>query len=299
MVEIEQLPAPDRGAEAARHGHNVVSGEESEDIFHEAQATDDDAEHDTEFQQRRRNLLGTLQEDSDDEEDQAYQHQLSSSHDYELYDKNLDDEDEAYVYKNLRGGVKESVRILREQQRRQQQQESETAVMNQSNPSHNQNKKNIQMYKPRGTDAVLSCPCCFNIVCMDCQRHSRYPNQFRAIFVMGITVDWHKILVYDPIHQVLVAKQDQEGVPRFQHSLPDAVPHHDHYEQVQERKEQDDSLAWLEEPIHSPSTVSIPKTKDGEYFAVECANCQTQVAALDMKEEVYHFHGCLESSPAV
>ena len=39
--------------------------------------------------------------------------------------------------------------------------------------------KTIEAYRPRRSDAVLSCPCCFNIVCMDCQRHKRYPNQFR------------------------------------------------------------------------------------------------------------------------
>jgi E2F-associated phosphoprotein len=32
------------------------------------------------------------------------------------------------------------------------------------------------------------------------------------------------------------------------------------------------------------------------YYTVCCANCQTQVAALDMTDEVYHFYGCLASS---
>ncbi len=39
----------------------------------------------------------------------------------------------------------------------------------------------------------------------------------------------------------------------------------------------------------------LPPTKEGEYFSVGCTNCGTQVAALDMKNEVY-FYGCLESS---
>merc|ERR1712072_1101848 len=26
------------------------------------------------------------------------------------------------------------------------------------------------------TDAILNCPCCFTTLCLDCQRHERYPN---------------------------------------------------------------------------------------------------------------------------
>eukprot|EP00698_Gefionella_okellyi_P005111 TRINITY_DN14692_c0_g1_i1.p1 TRINITY_DN14692_c0_g1~~TRINITY_DN14692_c0_g1_i1.p1 ORF type:complete len:313 (+),score=70.47 TRINITY_DN14692_c0_g1_i1:66-941(+) len=37
----------------------------------------------------------------------------------------------------------------------------------------------------RKTDAVLCCPCCFGIVCLDCQRHEQFINQFRAMFVMN------------------------------------------------------------------------------------------------------------------
>ncbi|CAO3673868.1 unnamed protein product [Umbelopsis vinacea] len=33
------------------------------------------------------------------------------------------------------------------------------------------------------TDAILSCPLCFTPVCLSCQRHETYPNQYRAMFV--------------------------------------------------------------------------------------------------------------------
>ena len=102
----------------------------------------------------------------------------------------------------------------------------------------------VQVYKPRSSDAVLSCPCCFNIVCMDCQRHKRYVNQFRAMFVMGVVVDWNNILVYDDDQQTLVAK-------------------------------------------------IVDNQQDNEYYSVECATCRTQVGALDMTDEVYHFFGCI------
>eukprot|EP00457_Paulinella_chromatophora_P009624 gb/GEZN01009695.1/.p1 GENE.gb/GEZN01009695.1/~~gb/GEZN01009695.1/.p1 ORF type:complete len:177 (+),score=25.65 gb/GEZN01009695.1/:136-666(+) len=40
----------------------------------------------------------------------------------------------------------------------------------------------------RNTDAVLTCPACFAIVCSECQRHSSYLTQFRAVFVENCSV---------------------------------------------------------------------------------------------------------------
>jgi hypothetical protein len=165
----------------------------------------------------------------------------------DLYDANLDDEDEAYVYKHMRGGLQETVSVIRRQANNQDDENAQLPP-----------KEKTSMYKPRNSDAVLSCPCCFNIVCMDCQRHERYSHQFRAMFVMGICVDWKLRLVYDDDQKVLVEKPH----------LPHQVPPEDGYLDV------------------GPD----------EYLSVSCASCRTQVAALDMKEEVYHFYGCLESS---
>ena len=157
-----------------------------------------------------------------------------------LFDNTLDDEDEAYVYRNMRSGIKETI----------------TVVQNQTGEK---TTKRISVYKPRYSDAQLQCPCCFQLICMDCQRHTKYQNQFRAMFVMGIVVDWHSKLVYDDTEQALVPKLEDPN---------------------------------NEEPLDG----DFSKHVDGEYFSVLCANCHTQVAALDMEKEVYHFHGCLESS---
>lgn len=35
------------------------------------------------------------------------------------------------------------------------------------------------------SDAILSCPLCFTTLCIDCQQHDKYDNQFRAMFVMN------------------------------------------------------------------------------------------------------------------
>jgi hypothetical protein len=153
----------------------------------------------------------------------------------ELFDAQLDDNDEAYVYKHLRSGVQETVTVKRDTERQE-----------------------IKVFKPRNSDAVLSCPCCFQIVCMDCQRHDRYPNQYRAMFVMGITVRWDQRLVYDDKNKGLV--QYDTGGGSTNH------------------------------------TSTIPASDSAVYYTVCCANCQTTVAALDMEEEVYHFYGCLASA---
>lgn len=197
-----------------------------------------------------------------------------------LYDANLDEEDEAYVYKNLRGGITEPITMLNDRPKAttntnshpkdhdddgkdlensecnnnnstQREYQTPKNMLHHSRQSQNENqnpsrrlRQVVQVYKPRSSDAVLSCPCCFNIVCMDCQRHKRYVNQFRAMFVMGVVVDWNNILVYDDDQQTLVAK-------------------------------------------------IVDNQQDNEYYSVECATCRTQVGALDMTDEVYHFFGCI------
>jgi hypothetical protein len=180
-------------------------------------------------------------ESEEGETDELYQFDPSNPSNADgLYDSNLDEEDAAYVYRHMRSGIKETITVA----------QGETGE---------KKTKNISVYKPRYSDAQLQCPCCFQIVCMDCQRHERYLNQYRAMFVMGIVVDWNSKLIYDESQQALVAKPEN---PESLSSPEELTNHH----------------------------------VNGEYFAVLCASCRTQVAALDMEEEVYHFHGCLGSS---
>jgi E2F-associated phosphoprotein len=167
--------------------------------------------------------------EDDDEDDET----LKYTDDDQLYGANLDDEDEAWVYQNLRSGVAETVSVRRKVNGKHHQQ---------------QQLEQAKLLRPRDSDAVLSCPCCFTIVCMDCQRHETYQNQYRAMFVMNICLQ--SKLIYDNHSKQLI-----EATIDF---------------------EEDDA-----------SEV---------YHSVNCVECKTQVAALDMKEEIYHFFGCLASS---
>jgi len=47
-------------------------------------------------------------------------------------------------------------------------------------------------FKPKplpNSDAVLSCPACFTTLCHDCQRHTTYKTQYRAMFTVNCKID--------------------------------------------------------------------------------------------------------------
>ncbi|KQK00473.1 E2F-associated phosphoprotein [Brachypodium distachyon] len=48
--------------------------------------------------------------------------------------------------------------------------------------------------KGRTSDAVLSCPACFTTLCLDSQRHEKYVNQYRAMFVRNCKIRTDQIL---------------------------------------------------------------------------------------------------------
>lgn len=185
-------------------------------------------------------VYGTMkqqQHDSEEEEAADWKYGDPSSNEMrpdDLYDENIDAENEAWVYKHRRGGVDETIKIQKPGQTKLEE---------------------AKLLKPRNSDAILSCPCCFEIVCMDCQQHERYSNQYRAMFVMNIGVDWNHKLIYCERTKGLVDK-------------PTTPTHH------------------------------VPSEQENQqvYYSVHCSSCHTQVAALDMNDEVYHFFGCLSSA---
>lgn len=82
-----------------------------------------------------------------------------------------------------------------------------------------------------GTDAVLSCACCFSLVCLSCQKHQRYRNQWRAVFAQNCVVDMKKYIRMDdggpPVHPVMcetcgaeIGVFDHEEVYHFTEVIP-------------------------------------------------------------------------------
>ena len=275
LVVIEEA----RMQQPQRQNHNdfdaaIVSGSD-------INGPNDDSDS-SDFDQPPKTLkdLPEMGEDSDMDEG-SVQHQSNIPPPDKLYNPNKDDEDEAWVYKHLRGGVEEPISITSHQYNNQDSTNPAASNVKGSVPSLSQ-----QVLKPRSSDAVISCPCCFQIVCMDCQRHERYANQFRAMFVMNIEVHWH--LTLEPETMGAKAKEDSNN------------------------SQNDMNRKKLRKTKDSSTVTSIPPdiTHDGPsnlddagnstekelYYSVHCNSCKTQVAALNMTDEVYHFFGCLVSA---
>lgn len=164
------------------HGHSlasaVVSGDSDSAL--ESSSSDDESEEslmapaDQDIFENVGEYGTTGQDDDGSESGVLFRYNpRDPSHADDLYDQDLDEEDEAYVYRNMRGGIQERVMV----RKNHDEGESKTESGNEKSPP---SKRPMEVFKPRNSDAVLSCPCCFNIVCMDCQRHQRYLNQFRA-----------------------------------------------------------------------------------------------------------------------
>ncbi|OZJ05486.1 hypothetical protein BZG36_01625 [Bifiguratus adelaidae] len=95
--------------------------------------------------------------DSEDEE-AGKDKKIVPSNDDLLYDPEQDDKDEAWMAKRLR-------------------------------KRYQTKKKKSASQLQLETDAILTCPMCFTELCYVCQRHERYSDQYRAIFVEHCLTD--------------------------------------------------------------------------------------------------------------
>lgn len=114
------------------------------------------------------------------------------------------------------------------------------------------------------SDAILSCPGCMTTLCIDCQQHVCYANQYRAMFVLNCLIMKEQILKYKN-------KPKSKRKSKTKQTTNET-------ELVQTEQFED---------------VSVKSTYD-EYNAVQCASCNTEVAVYD-KEEIFHFYNVLPS----
>ena len=106
------------------------------------------------------------------------------------------------------------------------------------------------------SSAVLNCPACFAVLCLDCQQHEKYHHQFRAMFVMNCTEDTTKRLTFP-------------------------VPKNKSTKNSKKRKEEEAKFNNELDP-------------EEVFHPVKCNHCSTQVAVYD-SEEVYHFFNTIAS----
>ncbi len=110
--------------------------------------------------------------------------------------------------------------------------------------------------KAANSDAVLTCPGCFSLLCLDCQRHELYDNQFRAMFVVNCSVATGERL------RVPLSKRAARKGGR-------------------KRKKGGGGGEQQEAP-------SVEEGDEETYHPVRCTECSTEVGVYD-KDEVYHF----------
>ena len=264
--------------------------------------------------------------EDDSENDSADENEMKESAGPEdFYCSNMDDEDEAYVYKHLRSGKEETVHVRRTYHQQQHENKDPKSMNGSSKGSDGQHTNNslesmldshgsdaeengekpqstkqttpqsadpleqVRLLKPRNSDAILSCPRCFNVVCMDCQQHERYSNQYRAMFVMNIGVDWSRKMMYDDAIGALKAYSStrgnrdrnvggvmaEDGEEGEDTSMPDKIPHDD---------------------VMQGSNNVADSAKEAAYYSVHCSYCSLELAALDLSDEIYYFFGCIASS---
>ena len=184
----------------------------------------------------------------------------------------------------------------------------------------------MSLVKPRSSDAILSCPSCFNIVCMDCQQHEKYANQYRAMFVMNIGVDWNRKMVYDDAMgclKLLNGGSSSSFCEVANSAIAGGVEHHGGGDNIMVESNNEGSVHMqlgeeanpgvdgganvhrpdkIPEEYHETSPSSNKSMKEDTeneseaFYSVHCSYCRYEVAALDMKDEIYYFFGCIASS---
>lgn len=108
------------------------------------------------------------------------------SNDDLFYDPEMDDEDEKWVNEQRRSCIF---------------------------PNESKQEKDGGKVKPLPlSDAVLNCPACMTLLCLDCQRHEIYNTQYRAMFVKNCVVDRKETLRCLPSRSSARRRNLPEGV---------------------------------------------------------------------------------------
>ncbi|CAI5722990.1 unnamed protein product [Hyaloperonospora brassicae] len=120
------------------------------------------------------------------------------------------------------------------------------------------------------TDATLCCPCCFLTVCMVCERHVTYTNQYRATAAINCRVKRDDILTYASSGS----------------SAPASMPFH---MRKSANTSDGDTAA-----ISTPGREIARLLQADEFFSVVCSDCGTMVGVFDQDQQ-YHFFNALPS----
>jgi len=120
--------------------------------------------------------------------------------------------------------------------------------------------------KAENSDAVLNCPSCMIVLCVDCQRHEKYHTQYRAMFTLNCTVKDKEVLRYKK-------KKDKKRKGRKR-------------EKIQDRRRKSRSRS------KSLGRASDATDTDAEdlYHPVTCKVCDSEVGVYDSDGLVHFFN---------
>ncbi|KAL5111780.1 E2F-associated phosphoprotein [Taenia crassiceps] len=69
------------------------------------------------------------------------------------------------------------------------------------------------------TDAVLNCPGCMSLICLNCQRHSKYKTQYRTMFTFNCKVVEGEVLHPPPNYYETNSEEGLDGKGVFKRVL--------------------------------------------------------------------------------
>lgn len=137
--------------------------------------------------------------------------------------------------------------------------------------------------RPMGvaSDAQLSCPLCFTTVCLECQRHAKYYNQFRAVTGINVNVNYDVFLTLDDVSgggsRRTKGRRKGDGKTAAAASVVresgGGLDHRNQTAQVDGEEREDE-----QEMFHP----------------VSCGECDHRVGVYDV-DEVFHFFGVVAS----
>lgn len=143
------------------------------------------------------------------------------------------------------------------------------------------------------SDAVLNCPSCLTTLCMDCQRHDNYHNQYRAMFVFNCVIERAKVLRYRDKKQCRWNKKKKKKTKAETGGEASGEAEREGTGTPTGKEKSQSGIDWINmEIVDGPG--GLNQSGNDLYHPVKCAVCRTEVAVFD-RQEVYHFHNSVAS----
>ncbi|CAN0357774.1 unnamed protein product [Ectocarpus sp. 12 AP-2014] len=131
------------------------------------------------------------------------------------------------------------------------------------------------------SDAQLSCPLCFTTVCLECQRHAKYYNQFRAVTGINVNINYDLFLTLDDVSGG--GSRQRKGRRKGHGKTPAAA------------SVARDSSGGLDRLNQTAQVDAEDREEEQEMFhPVSCGECDHRVGVYDV-DEVFHFFGVVAS----